>query len=192
MYRARLRPKYTDGQLQQIYPAPHDANNWEDHKIRVRQTVALGKEAKMPFAGGRIADLSCGNGKIATDLAEHFSAEPFLGDLAYAPGMLYHGPIERTIDQLGPNVDLFILSETIEHLDDPDAVLAKIRKRSKQLLLSTPINERGNGNPEHYWGWDQKAVFLMLSMAGWKPTIRTDLCFMSVEFPYDYQIWLCQ
>lgn len=192
MYRARLRPKYTDEQLKQIYRTPHDSANWEDHKVRVRQTISLGKEAIMPRLGGRIADLSCGNAKIACELAEHFNAEPFLGDFAYAPGHLYTGPIEKTIDDLGPNVNLFVLSETIEHLDEPDNVLLKIRRRAGQLLLSTPIAERGDGNPEHYWGWDQEAVAQMLRNADWEPVLRTDLCFNKPEFCYNYQIWLCQ
>lgn len=192
MYRARLRWAYSPEELKQIYKTPHNSNNWSDHQVRVRQTIAMGKEAKMPRHGGFIADLSCGNGLIATELASFFRAEPFLGDFAYAPGNLYTGPIEKTIDQLGPNVNLFILSETIEHLDDPDSVLLKIRRRAGQLLLSTPIGETGTENPEHYWGWDQEAVARMLRNADWEPTMRIDLHFSNPDFPYNYQIWLCQ
>ena len=190
MYRRRLRPKYTDEQLRQIYRNPHNSDNWEDHKVRVRQTIALGQEAIMP-RDGLIADLSCGNAKIAWELAVHFDiGVPFLGD--FASGYLYTGPIEKTINQLGPNVNLFICSETIEHLDDPDAVLRKIRGRSSQLLLSTPIGESDTVNPEHYWGWDEEAVELMLQNAGWAPQLRTSLAFYNPNFSYNYQIWLCQ
>lgn len=189
MFRRRLRSKYPDDYLKAIYRTPHNSNNWEDHKVRVRQTIALGREAIVP-EGGFIADLSCGNAAIANDLAEHFRAEPFLGD--YAPGYLYHGPIEKTIHDLGPNVNLFVCSETIEHLDEPDNVLREIRKRAGQLLLSTPIGENDTNNPEHYWGWDEEAVEAMLDSAGWKPRLRTSLSFFSPDFPYNYQIWLCQ
>ncbi len=192
MYRARLRPKYSAEELKQIYRTPHNSNNWTDHQIRVRQTIALGQEAEMKWGRGRIADLSCGSGIIAKELASLFKAEPFLGDFAFAPGNLYTGPIELTLDDLEVNVDLFICSETIEHLDEPDNVLRRIRNRSRQLLLSTPIGERGTDNPEHYWGWDQEAVGHMLTTAGWEPRLRVDLNFSSDKYPYDYQIWLCQ
>lgn len=192
MYRRRLRPKYTPEELRHIYHAPHDSNRWADHQIRVRQTVALGKEATLPQVGGRIADLSCGNALIPRILADHFKAEPFLGDFAYKPGYLYTGPIEKTIHELGVNVELFVCSETIEHLDDPDGVLAQIRKRAGQLLLSTPIGENDTVNPEHYWGWDQEAVESMLEDAGWHPMLRTDLNFYHPNYTYNYQIWLCQ
>lgn len=190
MYRKRLRTKYSPEQLREIYQIPHNSSMWPDHKIRVRQTVSLGKEAVMPRTGGMIADLSCGNAIIPTVLATYFQATEFLGDIA--PGYTYHGPIEETINALRPNVDLFICSETIEHLDDPDHVLAAIRQRSRQLLLSTPIAEKTTDNPEHYWGWDQKAVGEMLESAGWWPVLRTDLVFYRPDFCYDYQIWLCE
>lgn len=191
MYRKRLRPKYTDEQLKHLYQMPHDANRWPDHKVRVRQTIALGMEAGMPRFGARIADLSCGNAAIATALAEHFHAEPWLGDYAPSAGYTYTGPIEKTIHQLGPNVNLFVCSETIEHLDDPDEVLAMIRNRSDQLLLSTPIGESDDYNPEHYWGWDEEAVDLMLGRVGWRPRLRTALTFVNPAYQYRYQIWLC-
>lgn len=191
MYRRRLRPKYTDEQLRHIYPFPHDSNRWKDHEVRVRQTIALGKEATMPVKNGVVVDLSCGNGLIAKGLADHFNAIPILGDYAYRLGYI-HGPIEKTIVQLSQGIDLYVCSETIEHLDEPDNTLRLIRDRSKQLLLSTPIGENDTDNPEHYWGWDQEAVQQMLEGAGWTPVMRNDLSFFSPLYPYNYQIWLCQ
>lgn len=191
MYRNRLLPKYTDEQLRNIYREPHNSENWEDHKIRVRATTSLGMEAGVP-AGGSIADLSCGNGLIPIILAEHFDAQTILGD--FAPGYTYRGPIEETIDQI-PHASLFVCSETIEHLDEPDNVLLKIRRKANRLLLSTPIAEGRDfpvGNPEHYWGWDQEAVGHMLSNTGWHPVLRTDLNFFHSGYPYNYQIWLCR
>lgn len=192
MFRRRLRPAYSEEDLRRIYHTPHNSNNWEDHKVRVRQTIALGKESNIRPSTGVIADLSCGNGEIARALARHFDVGLVLGDYAFNGEYAFHGPIEQTIDLMPFGVELFVCSETIEHLDDPDKVLRKIRQKAGQLLLSTPIGENDSSNPEHYWGWDQEAVKDMLSNAGWDPTLRVDLHFRNPGFNYDYQIWLCQ
>ena len=97
--------------------------------------------------------------------------------------------IDETIDQI-PNVDLYICSETIEHLDDPEATLAKIRKKTKYLVVTTPNGEDNNGNPEHYWGWDVEGVRDLLTATGFTPVISNILHFE--RFIYDYQFWGCE
>ncbi len=192
MYRRRLRPKYTDEQLSKLYPVPHTHVKWEDHKVRVAMTIALGKFAKVPNINGNVVDLSCGDGAIAIELAHYFSAMPWLGDFAKDRAYQFAGPLEKTLDQLPVFADLFICSETIEHLDEPDNALRKIRGKAGQLLLSTPIGETGTDNPEHYWGWDCEAVGAMLEDTGWKPVMATNLLFNDKQFSYNYQIWLCK
>jgi hypothetical protein len=133
-----------------------------------------------------IGDLSTGDAAIPKGLAAEWHTL-LLGDLA--PGYLYHGPIEETIKQIR-DVDLFILSETLEHLDDPDQVLKDIRMKSKSLLLSTPLDEDNDGNPEHYWSWNKDDVRLMLVSAGWSPDIYSSVQFESLN-NYGFQIWGC-
>jgi hypothetical protein len=173
-------------ELAEMYAEPHDHRRYGyGHGLRVAMTIELGKW----FASGceSIADLSCGNAQIALDIVESL-AEPesvmrwYLGD--FAPGYDYEGPIEETILQI-PTVEVFICSETIEHLDDPDSVLRQIRKRAVKLILSTPIGETGTDNREHIWGWDQKGVRKMLADAGWTERARVDLLLPDT---YDYQI----
>ena len=192
MFRRRLRRAYTDKELLTLYSKPHNSDQWPDHEVRVDATVALGRHAAIPHEG-YIVDLSCGNGRIPIRLADMSGATPILGD--FAPSSTAYdfvGPIEQNIEKLGVRASLFVCSETIEHLDDPDSVLAKIRKNADQLLLSTPIRENDDRNPEHYWGWDQAAVGQMLRNAGWKPVMRNDLLFYDPNVWYDYQIWLCR
>lgn len=180
--RKRLRPAHTEAELRELYRHPHDHRQWEDHVQRVELTIAVARW----FAGSVLpaaADLSCGSGAIL----EAIPAERrYFGD--YAPGWPYCGPIESTIDQV-PDVDLFVCSETLEHLDDPDLVLKKIRGRSRMLVISTPIGETGDSNPEHYWGWDRDGVADMLTATGWRPVTYAELM---LPTPYDYQIWACR
>jgi hypothetical protein len=142
-----------------------------------------------------VADLSCGNAEIPTRIARHFGCHWWLGDLA--PGYAFQGPIELTVeflrDSLGPDddkVDLFVLSETIEHLADPWLVLERIGSVADRLLLSTPIDERvGTDTAEHIWGWGTEDVRGMLVGAGWWPT---DLIELRPSEGYHYQIHLAR
>lgn len=195
--RTRLRPAYTPEELEQVYPRTYNSTTHVDHLIRVEATAAVGswfthREAHRGSRVGRVADLSCGDRAVATALWKHMSpgeTDWVFGDLVYSPYNHYTGPIEQTIEQIPP-VDLFILSETLEHLDDPDAVLHRIRVKTRFLLLSTPIGETGTDNPEHYWGWDVDGVAETLARAGFNPLVcnRLEL----IDRYYDFQIWACQ
>lgn len=180
--RQRTRPKYSDEELKEIYAKPHDHKYWHDHLIRVEATKQV---AKWMFDGHSVADLSCGNGEIAKSLN---AEQTFLGD--YAPGYEYEGPIDETINKLPIFVEMFICSETLEHLDDPDHTLMLIRESTDKLIVSTPMDNWGDPNPEHYWAWSKSDVEVMLRLAGFEPEI-----FMAIELPnylYNYQIWGCK
>lgn len=185
--RVRLRPKWSDDDLKRIYAVPHDSSRWSDHKLRVDTTIQTVKWME-PWS---IADLSCGDARIARGAVKD-GAELYLGD--YAPGYEFTGPIEETIDQI-PHVNLVILSETIEHLDDPDLVLRKIRAKSDMLVLSTPDGEGiyypDPGNEQHYWGWTSEDMHKMLVEAGWNPVVHQSINFYDPRFIYNFQIWGC-
>ena len=181
--RVQLRPFHTDEKLASIYPTPHHHSGWPDHRQRVRSTIAL---AGWFDNCQSVADLSCGDGTIidALDIPVKYKGD-------YAPGYDLCGSIDETIDLI-PKVDLFILSETIEHLVDPDATLAKIRAKTRYLVLSTPNGEDNAGNVEHYWGWDDKEIRGMLHSAGFIPVVYSSLEFADAGYVYDYQLWGCQ
>lgn len=192
MYRVRTRPAYTEEQLKELYATPHDHTQWPDHIQRVQQTIQQGRALlrHYPFDCVTIADLSCGDATIATALAEDVCCHDLiLGD--YAPGYPIEGPIERTIENLPGEwgVDLFVCCETLEHLDDPDSFLYRVRTVSSLLLLSTPSCDFEDDNPEHYWAWDTEAVGVMLGQAGWR---AYNFELVTPDAGYKYQIWGCQ
>lgn len=188
MTRVRLRPKHSDEALKQIYATPHDHTKWEDHHLRVDVTTSVAAWVGKRYGCRSVADLSCGDAAIVNNLYLPQPWTKHLGD--FAPGYQYTGPIEKTIHQI-PNVDMFICSETIEHLDDPDAVLWEIGQVADTLIVSTPIDETvADGNIEHYWGWSTVNVVDMLNNAGWDVVVTNVL-----ELPgwtYDYQIHACR
>lgn len=183
MYRKRLRPKYSDQELLLLYSYDHDHSLFEDHVLRVDMTLSVAQQF-LNSKDRTAADLSCGDGYILDNLSfDH----KYYGDFKYSEKLHFIGPIERTIEEC-PSVDVFICCETLEHLDDPDYILTKIRKKAKKLIISTPLSEMTDENPEHYWGWDKEAVKVMLKNSGWEPTIYKETL---PPFGYIFQIWGC-
>lgn len=184
MFIKRLRTNPNAAELKKLYKTPHDHMAWgAGHDIRVQSTIEMGKWLKRQFEIRSIADLSTGNAAIPTGIGDE-TTRYFLGD--FADGYDLVGPIMKTIDSI-PKVDLFVISETIEHLEDPEAALRKIREKANLLLISTPIGEDNDDNPEHLWGWDQEGLLSVLNKSGWNEVIcRIDVVFSDT---YSYQIW---
>jgi hypothetical protein len=166
--RVRLREAHSAERLAELYAVAHDHRRWPDHEVRVAATIAL----MTGIHAGLVADLSCGNGTIAMALGNEHAV--ILGDVAVMlveVGGGWCGPIEETIGSI-PLVDTFVLSETLEHLDDPGVVLAKIRAKARRLLLTTPIDNWDDPNEEHYWAWDREGVEDLAMRARWRSIER--------------------
>jgi hypothetical protein len=180
--RKRLRPTYTDAELKALYRAPHDHRRWRDHHLRVDVTIAVARW----MAGDGVAaaaDLSCGNGAILSAVP---AGAKYFGD--FAPGYQFQGPIEDTVNEI-PNVDLFVCSETLEHVDAPMLVLGRIRDRARMMVLSTPVDAWNDDNPEHYWAWSRQDVENMLAAAGWREHVYATADFRPQGLPYCFGIW---
>ena len=177
----RLRPLYTDEELKAVYDHQYDHKMWEDHRERIKLTIEFA--AKVPLDGetDSVADLSAGDAAIINALPYETK---IVGD--FYPSYEYVGKIEDTIKQI-PRVDLFILSETLEHVDAPIDVLKAIREKTKYILVSTPENNWEDGNPEHYWAWDKQGVGGLLGKAGFTP-----IEFESHTLHYTHQFWICE
>lgn len=180
----RLRPAYTDDEMVRVYPKPHEAGLWVDHRARVNITVTLAHMFDYGAKSG--ADLSCGDGMILQNIALQ---ERHFGD--FAPGYQYYGPIEKTIHEIPP-VNLFVCTETIEHLDNPDDLLVEIGRKADRLILSTPIDAWDDPNHEHYWAWDREYVEAMIREAGYRLLFFNALDFrLGNPASYCFGIWGC-
>jgi len=177
----RLRPAHTSEKLLEIYNKPHNHLSFVDHIERVNKSIEMLKTFNTYDS---IADLSAGNAAIINALK---SNKKYIGD--YAKAYEFTGHINDTIEDI-PIVDLFICSETLEHLDDPENTLKKIRAKTKYLFISTPCGELNDNNVEHYWGWDDQDVKQMLIDAGFDP-----VKYFLLEFTggvYNFQMWICK
>lgn len=178
--RKQLRPFYSSEELKQIYDKPYDHTRWDDHRTRIALTTRLARWYADSYRVQTIADLACGDAAIITALGGPER-------LCITDDLLLGRPIEESVIDLDP-VDMFICTETLEHVRDPDGLLAEIRRRAKILILSTPDGEISDANPEHYWGWNTEEVENMLHAAGWK----VDRVLMyDTQLVYRFGIWGC-
>jgi hypothetical protein len=183
----RLRPAYADDELRGVYAQQYDHTRWDDHVQRVHATLDFIHASTVPSQRRIVADLSCGDAVIARGVED--TRLVILGDYVENDEYAYHGPIERTIDLIG-YVDLFILSETLEHIDDPHPLLVKIRQHATYVVITTPLDEQDDGNPEHYWGWDNYGMLDVLEQAGWRSLKYEAFTPQVPEVYYTYQMWL--
>lgn len=183
------------------YPEGYRHDVWPDHVERVAASVKLISRYRREIL--TLADLSCGDGAIARGLFDGMHLDKaYLGDLNLSPvlygipqaAVLAPGPLPESLDQLPEQVDLFVLSETIEHMDDPDDLLRRLPLYARYLFLSTPISEiPTSGNLEHYWSWSTDDVAAMLRDTGWHPVELVRLVPEStrtLEHAYHYQLWM--
>ena len=186
----RLRPRWSDDVLATLYAQPHDHNLYgRGHGDRVQKMIDHGValvRAGEPITS--IADLSCGNGHVARTIAAECNSDVhvILGD--FAPGYPYVGPIERTVDRLS-QVNLFVCGETIEHLDDPEAVLRQVHDVTRWLVLSTPVENWNDTNAEHYWAWSANDVTKMLQRVDFTVVKTDEVDSRPYGEPYLYGIW---
>ncbi len=180
--RKQLRPFYTPEEYANVYSTQFNHANWSAHIERVNKTIRVLDKFAYNTHSQSVADLSCGDGAILEG-SRHPWQKKWTGDYTTT------GPIETTI-QLLPHVDMFVLSETLEHIEDPDDLLVKIRDRTDHLLLTTPHGEDTDENPQHYWGWDREALALMLDAAGFNVGECELFTPKSNEY-YTFQIWTC-
>lgn len=219
MTRVQLRPIRTEAEEREFYrsryPSGYKHDVWPDHVERVAASV----ESIRRYSRGirTAADLSCGDAAILRGLAASPDVgltDIYLGDLngvqndAALPGpwrqhqravgvSVIPGGLPDSLwglPEREPPVDLIVLSETLEHVPDPDGLLRSAAHFSRYLFLSTPLDEPvGSGNLEHYWGWGQGDVHEMLWESGWSPLevhLFTPESTRHYADAYTFQLWM--
>lgn len=200
MTRRRLRTAYTSERLAEVYSRPYDHTAWPDHILRVSETVSLTRWLISSVGILSAADLACGDGAVLDGLADLIPEQArYYGDLATRLSMrgseVARGPIEQTIEIIPP-VDLAILTEAVEHLDNPDSVLKLLRGKAQHLILSTPVGMQpgmsDESNPEHYWQWERADVEEMMTAAGWLPGVYQEIDLRPGGGWYSFGLWVAR
>ena len=172
---------------------------WSDHRLR---TLATGATIAW-LQPETVMDPACGDASI---VAAAFAVRRFRGawlaDIS-VPNITNAGarldvevaaakvmPIEEAI-AVYPDCDGIVLTEILEHLEDPDAVLRAAKSKATYLVASSPEMRPGQGdtNPEHLWQFDAAGYRQMIERAGWLIEQHTTLRFNS---EYDFGIWVAR
>lgn len=205
MTRVRLREARPEGEAAfyaERYPDGYRHDFWPDHVERVKASADLIEKYRSQIRSA--ADLSCGDGALL-NMISHRLTRAVLGDLNGVPvsaavscrarvlETIGHAALPESLTHLDP-VDLFILSETLEHMDDPDDLLRRLGDVARYLFVSTPLEESADsGNLEHYWSWGQADVHRMLEAAGWSPLeleLLRPVSTRNLPGAYTYQLWM--
>lgn len=189
MGRRRLRAAHPPEVLRTVYSEPYDHTHHSDHLLRVAASIELARWLAATHHLTSAADLACGDGAILDAIADDIPTR-YYGDLVGGPH-IEAAPIEESAPRCPP-VDLMILTETLEHLDEPDAVLKVVRTKAAWLVVSTPVGAFGDQNAEHYWAWDRVDVEAMLTGAGWTVTFYGELDFRPAESLYAFGLWVAR
>ncbi len=152
-------------------------------------------EGMIPRGPGNAVDLGCGSGFFSRPLKECgwtvTCVDMEAANVDNAQRYADQGIVGDVISSLRSlkNLDFALALEIIEHLDDPEAFLAEIRKACPgKLLISSPNRMSPEGWVGYYWGerirnwgkwnaWDPThtriftsgELLRMLENAGWKP-----------------------
>lgn len=168
MTRKQLRPFYTCDEMAALYLAPYDHTRWADHLDRVERTIVLASQVITERGLASGMDLAAGDGAILRALPLEWK---MFGDwrerqIPEGEGWSWGNVEAEETWAAAPGHDLHICTEILEHVEDPDLLLRRIRHRAQVMILSTPAWEMDSANPEHYWGWGVDDVREMLVAAG--------------------------
>lgn len=169
----------TDAETVANYAHTYSYKRWGEHVDRIRHTTEIAQRIINTEELKHVTDLSCGDGAIINSLT---GVDTVRNDFS-----INGDGIEVTSKIMKPT-DLFICSETIEHLREPWTVLEQIAMNTKWLVLSTPLDEDISvGNWEHYWSFEKRDIQDILEQSCFTPVDHIVL--LSAGWTYEYQIW---
>jgi hypothetical protein len=185
------------------YQVKRDNYRFGDHVLRVQLTGAL----IAWFMPDTVMDPAAGDGTI---VAAAHRVRPisgaYLNDVS-RPNFYFFGttmrpwlpdqldarclPIEDALSE-DRQFDLVVLTEILEHVEDPVSILRMARQRATCLVASSPLfADDGliDWNPEHLWQFDAVGYEQMLKEGGWDPVTFIPISFTDPNYEYTFQLW---
>ena len=115
-----------------------------------------------------VTDLGCGDGGLLS-LIKDIPALGYDFQPANAEGWTERGVAAKQLDFItNPNMvswgELVVVTEVLEHLADPHALVELIAHNSKYVVASSPYGETAEHHAEeHAWGWDMQGYQQMFN-----------------------------
>jgi hypothetical protein len=124
-----------------------------------------------------LTDIGCGDGALLAKLGlgpRAWGYELGIGDVMHAKSrgvaVMQKDILHDTLDY----GDVLIVSEVLEHLDNPVSFLTRLPS-DRILIASSPSRETGNWhNSIHTWAWDLDGYADMVKRGGWRVVFQMD------------------
>lgn len=134
------------------------------HALRLLIAASMAEYLRKFCNVNSIVDLGCGDGGLAEYLTHKLDFENVLG-YDFTPANVNFALNERNVKVKNENfleniekitnVDLTIMTEVLEHVEDPYDIVKKIS--SPYIIASSPSNETINVyDSSHRWVWDEE------------------------------------
>ena len=140
-----------------------------------------------------MTDLGCGNGGLMWEFSKRFPDSPTWGyelsPLAVQYGKdhyrvdITHIDFVNALDDQLRFGDVIVMSEVLEHLIDPVAMLKRLRGRSRWIVASCPSQEDDKQHYEfHLWAWDMGSFLRMFEKLGYQVILHYSTPLISSQF----------
>lgn len=180
----KLRRFMTPAEFAKNYATQFNHRSHYSHVERIEHTVKIAQELIDKEGIKRIADFSAGDRAVVNGL--HGYEDAWLHDITDDGVDIVERLRAETF-----TYDLFICTETIEHVEQPWTLLEEIAPRTRWLLLSTPLDEDpAKNNWEHYWTFEATDIDDLLTQSGFVG--RLVEAHQPVGSPYTFQTWVAR
>lgn len=125
---------------------------------------------------GKILDIGCGMGRLLHEAGKFTDAKLYGIDISWnaitEATKRYPKINFKVVDaeQLVGKYDLIINSQTLEHVNDPEKIISRMKECGKRLFITVPYPKSSldNGVKLHYWRFEEKDFENLLD----NPTIK--------------------
>lgn len=157
--------------------APHiDQHGMQRDRLLLAADIVL--DMCEEYSIKTVSDLCCGDGGLLQYLKPSFDKRNIQSwGYEFQPANITQATNLRDVDVRYANVveddiefgELCIMTECLEHFEDPHAMVRKVAENSKAIVISSPNGETPEAHYEfHTWGWSWPAYENLLTQAGYE------------------------
>ena len=177
----KLQPEnsvYTTAEYHKDRPRATHLEQRGGHRSRLLMAGAYSAELTADYGCTTLVDIGCGDGGFL-QLINLFYDKVWGYD--FQPANIDGARIDRKVDvkyynivkefeKLDLNADVGVMTEVLEHLDNPHTYLKELLLKTslQYLILSSPVNETLEKHYEgHVWAWDMGGYANLINESGW-------------------------
>lgn len=149
------------------------------HRQRLETAAEFVAQLAVGHAQFDVVDLGCGDGGLLQLLRQQANVHAVGFDFqpSNAVGWVERGVNAHAMNFVKdwiavPDADAYVMTEVLEHLEDPHGMLHNVAKRyPRGIVCSSPwMEHEGNIDACHAWAWDMPGYISMIEDAGFKVT----------------------